>query len=78
MWHSDACAQINEWSQKENGLYLAVSLRVQAQGLLGNLPLQLRQYYKELAKSLEERISPPQMKFEKQCLMNNLLTLLLM
>ena len=56
--HFDACAQINEWSQKEKGLYLAVSLRGQAQGVLGNLPLELRQNYKELIKSLEERFSP--------------------
>jgi len=46
--HFDACAQINEWSQKEKGLYLVVSLRGQAQGVLGNLPLELRQDYKEL------------------------------
>ena len=46
----DTCAQINEWSQKEKGLYLAVSLRGQAQGVLG-------QDYKELVKSLEERFS---------------------
>jgi hypothetical protein len=34
---------------------MAVSLRGQAQGVLGNLPLELRQDYKELVKSLEER-----------------------
>jgi hypothetical protein len=56
--HFDACVQINEWSQKEKGLYLAVSLRGQAQGVLGNLPLELSQDYKELVKSLEERFSP--------------------
>jgi hypothetical protein len=53
--HFDTCAQINEWSQKEKGLYLAVSLRGQAKGVLGNLPFELRQDYKELVKSLEER-----------------------
>ena len=37
---------------------MAVSLRGQAQGVLGNLPLELRQDYKELVKSLEERFSP--------------------
>ena len=56
--HFDACAQINNWSETEKGLYLAVSLRGQAQGVLGNLPKQDRQNFKELVKSLEERFSP--------------------
>jgi hypothetical protein len=38
--HFDACSEINHWSDKEKGLYLAVSLRGQAQGVLGNLPLE--------------------------------------
>ena len=29
--HFDACAEINNWTEKEKGLYLAVSLRGQAQ-----------------------------------------------
>ena len=33
--HFDAYEQINEWSQKKKRLYLAVSLRGQAQGVLG-------------------------------------------
>jgi hypothetical protein len=37
--HFDACSEINHWSDKEKGLYLAVSLRGQAQGVLGKLPL---------------------------------------
>jgi hypothetical protein len=53
--HCDACAQINEWSQKEEGLHLTVSLRGQAQGVLDNVPLELRKDYKEQVKSLEER-----------------------
>ena len=56
--HFDACSQINSWTETEKGLYLAVSLRGQAQGVLGNLPLASRQNYKELVKSLEERFSP--------------------
>jgi hypothetical protein len=56
--HFDACSEINHWSDKEKGLYLAVSLRGQAQGVLGNLPLESRQDFKELVKSLEERFSP--------------------
>jgi hypothetical protein len=46
--HFDACSEINHWSDKEKGLYLAVSLRGQAQGVLGNLPLESRQDFKEL------------------------------
>lgn len=34
--HFDACAAINNWSVREKGLYLAVSLRGAAQGVLGN------------------------------------------
>jgi hypothetical protein len=37
---------------------MAVSLRGQAQGVLGNLPLESHQDFKELVKSLEERFSP--------------------
>jgi hypothetical protein len=33
--HFDACSEINHWSDKEKGLYMAVSLRGQAQGVLG-------------------------------------------
>jgi len=54
----DYKSQFDACSQKEKGLYLAVSLRGQAQGVLGNLPLELRKDYKELVKSLEERFSP--------------------
>ena len=39
-------------------MYLAVSLREQAQGVLGNLPDILQMYFKELSRSLEERFSP--------------------
>ena len=56
--HFDACAKINKWSQEEKGLYLAVSLRGQAQGVLGNLPHSDRQDFDKLANSLEERFSP--------------------
>ena len=43
---------------KRKRVYLAVSLRGQAQGVMSNLPLELRQNYKELVKSLEERFPP--------------------
>ena len=41
--HFDVCAKINDWTDTEKGLYLVVSLRGQAQGVLGNLPLNARQ-----------------------------------
>jgi len=50
----DACAKINDWIDHEKGSYLAVSLRGQAQGGLGNLPLNARQDFDELVTSLEE------------------------
>ena len=56
--HFDACAKLNRWTKEEKGLYLAVSLRGQAQGVLGNLPHAKRQDFDELVKSLEERFSP--------------------
>ncbi|CAG2221162.1 unnamed protein product [Mytilus edulis] len=56
--HFDACSRINGWTESEKGLYLAVSLRGQAQGVLGNLPTDKRQDFKELVMSLEERFSP--------------------
>ncbi|XP_033761565.1 uncharacterized protein LOC117343329 [Pecten maximus] len=55
----DACAKLNRWSQEEKGLYLAVSLRGQAQGVLGNLPTDSRDHYGELVRSLEQRFAPP-------------------
>ena len=56
--HFDVCAKINDWTDTEKGLYPAVSLRGQAQGVLGNLPLNARQDFDELVRSLEERFSP--------------------
>ena len=52
------CAKINNWTDTEKGLYLAVSLRGQAQWVFGNLPLNARQDFDELIRSLEERFSP--------------------
>ena len=36
--HFDACSRINLWSENEKGLYLAVALRGQVQGILVDLP----------------------------------------
>ena len=57
--HFEACATLNRWTPEEKGLNLAVALRGQAQGVLGNLRGQLGQHYDVLVKSLEERFSPP-------------------
>ena len=48
--HFNACAEINNWTEKEKGLYLAVSLRGQAQGVFGNLAKDSCKY-DELAKA---------------------------
>ena len=56
--HFDACAEINGWSEKEKGLYLAVSLRGQAQGVFGNLSTKTNNYT-ELSRALQERFAPP-------------------
>ena len=56
--HYDAVAEINNWNQTKKGLYLAVSLRGQAQGVFGNISTQSKDYDK-LVKALEERFAPP-------------------
>ena len=55
--HFDACAEINGWTDKEKGLYLAVSLRGQAQGVFGNLSSKSNDY-KDLSNALQERFAP--------------------
>ena len=56
--HFDAVAEINRWSQTEKDLYLAISLRGQAQGVFGNLSTQSKDYDK-LVQALEQRFAPP-------------------
>jgi hypothetical protein len=48
-------SRINQWSENEKGLYLAVALHGQAQGILGDLPIDKQQDNKSLVKALEER-----------------------
>ena len=36
--HFDMCAELNGWTHDQKGLYLGVSLRGLAQGVVGNLP----------------------------------------
>ena len=49
---------MNGWTDKEKGLYLAVSLRGQAQGVFGNLSSKSNDYT-ELSNALQERFAPP-------------------
>ena len=56
--HFETCAEINKWSYLEKRLYLAVSLRGQAQEVMGNLCTNSKDYG-VLVKALEERFSPP-------------------
>ena len=56
--HFEICADLNQWSYEDRGLYLAVSLRDQAQGVLGNLPSALRRNFDALSMALEERFAP--------------------
>lgn len=56
--HFEICATLNKWSVAEMGMHLAVSLRGQAQGVLGNLPEGEKCNYRLLCKALEERFLP--------------------
>ena len=56
--HFEVCAQLNGWTDDEKGMYLAVSLRGQAQGVFGNIASKSHNY-SELVKALEERFAPP-------------------
>lgn len=56
--HFETCAEINQWDYNDKGLYLAVSLRGQAQGVLGNLAHNSRDF-DSLLQALEERFAPP-------------------
>ncbi|CAG2195984.1 unnamed protein product [Mytilus edulis] len=56
--HFEMCALVNEWSEHQKGLYLAVSLIEQAQAVLGDLPKEKRQIFSDLVNALEERFAP--------------------
>lgn len=57
--HFEACADINGWSYATKGLYLAVSLRGNAQGVLGNMPRGTKPDFDSLVQALEDRFAPP-------------------
>ena len=56
--HFDMCSELNNWTVKQKGLYLGVSLRGLAQGVLGNLPVEDQKDFEALSKALSERFSP--------------------
>lgn len=56
--HFNTVGKLNEWTDEEKGLFLAASLRGQAQAVLGNLPGDNTDYY-YLVQALEERFGPP-------------------
>lgn len=43
--HFNTVGKLNEWTEEEKGLFLAASLRGQAQAVLGNLPVDNTDYY---------------------------------
>ena len=56
--HFDMVALVNNWTENQKGLYLAVSLRGQAQAVLGDLPTDVRSNFVTLVNALEERFAP--------------------
>ena len=56
--HFDMCAELNRWTHDQKGLYLRVSLRGLAQGVLGNLPTKDQKDFETLCNTLGERFSP--------------------
>ena len=57
--HFEACAKLGQWSDEEKGLYLSVSLRGLAQGILGNLNENEQLNYSDLTRALSDRFAPP-------------------
>ena len=56
--HFEACSSLNQWTDREKGLYLSVSLRGQAMSVLGNLSKQSVKDYEEIVVALEDRVAP--------------------
>ena len=56
--HFHMCSELNNWTVKQKGLYLGVSLRGLAQGVLGNLPVEDQKDFEVLSKALSDRFSP--------------------
>ena len=56
--HFDMYSELNNWTVQHKCLYLGVSLRGLAQGVLGNLPLEDQNDFEALSKALSERFPP--------------------
>lgn len=54
--HFEICAALNKWSISDMGMHLAVSLRGQAQGVLGNLPEGEKCNYRRLKRGSPRQI----------------------
>ena len=57
--HFKCCAVLNEWDDKQKGLFLAVSLRGAAQQVLSFVKAEGNAEYEELMGALEKRFAPP-------------------
>lgn len=57
--HFEACAKLCQWDETTKGLYLSVSLRGSAQGILGNIYDGREMSYDELVSALDDRFAPP-------------------
>ena len=57
--HFEACAKLCQWDDEAKCLYLSVSLRGSAQGVLGNISDGREMSYKELVSALDDRFAPP-------------------
>ena len=57
--HFESCATLCQWTYREKGLYLSVSLRGLAQGVLGNLAYDTQMDYDALVQALNDRFAPP-------------------
>ncbi len=53
--HFELCAELNHWGSEDKAKYLAVSLRGQAQGLLGSIPKAYLSSFDDLVAALQER-----------------------
>ena len=56
--HFEVCAELNSWLSQEKGMYLAISLRGNTQGVLCNLPGADQRVSNALCIALEQRFAP--------------------
>ncbi|XP_056001631.1 uncharacterized protein LOC130048651 [Ostrea edulis] len=56
--HFEACCSINTWNPRQKSLYLAASLRGQAQTVLGNMKTSTTCTYEDICEALEARFAP--------------------